>query len=82
MVRNGKQGGVYLQNELKDRIDSLIQKHKDSYKSRNHFINCAIILKLKECENNVLYEGKRESEKRDNGSFKFGKGSKHEENVG
>ena len=66
MAQHGNQIGLYLQKDLADRIDSLVAAHMDVFKSRNHFINCAIILKLKEMEN-VFCKSKRESKERHNG---------------
>ena len=80
MAQQGKQIGLYLQKELEDRIDSLVAQNRDVWKSRNHFINCAIVKELRRCEENgVFCKSKGKPEKRDNGGVEQGQAVEHEE---
>lgn len=51
MVRNGYMTGVYLQLDLKEKVDKIVENRKDLFKSRNHFINCCIVRELRRFEN-------------------------------
>lgn len=44
---NGKRISLYLQNELEVKIDEALAKYPGVFKSRSHFINCAIVRELR-----------------------------------
>ena len=80
MAQHGKQIGLYLQKELEDRIDSLVAQNRDVWKSRNHFINCAIVIQLRSCEENGIFcKAERAAKERDNGRLEQGQEVKQEE---
>ena len=47
MGQFGASSSFYSQNELESEIDIAVDKHKNIYKSRSHFINVAVVRELR-----------------------------------
>lgn len=47
MAREGHETSLYLQKDLLQKINNALKKYPDSYKSRNGFINGAIVRELR-----------------------------------
>ena len=44
---NGVRTSFYLQRELEIELNKAVEQYVGTYKSRNHFINCAIVRELR-----------------------------------
>ena len=47
MAQFGKMTSLYLQNAAVPKIDLILERHIETFKSRNQFINCAIAKELR-----------------------------------
>jgi len=52
MTRYGFSTAIYLQKELLPKIKSIVKGHRDIFKSKNSFINCAIVREIRRIEEN------------------------------
>ncbi len=56
MTRYGNPTSLYLQDGLLPKINQVLEGFSDIFKSRNHFINCAIVRELRRINENVERE--------------------------
>ena len=67
MAINGITTSFYLQKDLEEGIADAVLYHADTFKSRNHLINCAISRELRRIneidESNRIKEGNKKLEK-------------------
>ena len=47
MTKYGSETSLYLQKDLEIGIIKALHENPDTFKSRNHFINCAIVRELR-----------------------------------
>ena len=66
MVQYGNQTSVYMQKGLLPRVVLIIAKNPDIFKSRNHFLNCAIIREMRRYNTNGKLHKPEETSKEGN----------------